>query len=93
MHLTLHPHDAALIISSGWGERHPLAGRLIFGKRLLPSGFVMVYAPRTEEQVGVLVEIVRAGAWWVGAVDLSKGNDGLSGVLARGGKGEVEAVI
>ena len=70
MHLTLHPHDAALVISSGWGERHPLAGRQIFGKRLLPSGFVMVYAPRTEEQVAVLMEIVRAAAWWVGGVDL-----------------------
>lgn len=86
MHLTLHPHDAALVISSGWGERHPLAGRQIFGKRLLPSGFVMVYAPRTEEQVAVLMEIVRAGAWWVGGVDLWKGKGvggGITGVVTR----------
>ena len=87
MHLTLHPHDAALVISSGWGERHPLAGRLIFGKRLLPSGFVMVYAPRTEEQVGVCVEIVKAGAWWVGGVRLGEAKGAGTGgnaVVTRG---------
>lgn len=46
MHLTLHPQDAALVISEGWGERHPLAGCPVLGigKRLLPEGFVMVYA-------------------------------------------------
>lgn len=73
MHLTLHPSDAALVIDQGWGERHPLAGRLIFGKRLLPSGFVMVYAPQDISQIGILVEIVRAGGWWVGGVKLGKG--------------------
>ncbi|KAI4240574.1 MAG: hypothetical protein L6R40_005062 [Gallowayella cf. fulva] len=73
MHLTLHPSDAALVISKGWGERHPLAGCLVFplGKRLLPEGFVMVYAPQDESQVGVLKEIVRAAGWWVGGVVLA----------------------
>lgn len=83
MHLTLHPSDAALVIAMGWGERHPLAGRLIFGRRLLPSGFVMVYAPQDETQVGILLEVVRAGGWWVGGVALRKGPRGL-GVLTRG---------
>lgn len=70
MHLTLHPLDAALVIGSGWGERHPLAGRRIHGVRLLPEGFVMVYAPPVEEEVGVLMDIVKAAGWWVGGVDL-----------------------
>ncbi|KAL9577088.1 MAG: hypothetical protein Q9212_006599, partial [Teloschistes hypoglaucus] len=62
MHLTLHPEDAALVISRGWGERHPLAGCPVLGigKRLLPEGFVMVYAPQDEKQIEVLHDIVRA---------------------------------
>lgn len=78
MHLTLHPSDAALVISQGWGERHPLAGCPVlgFGGRLLPDGFVMVYAPQEESQIGVLKEIVRAAGWWVGGVCLKSTSDG-----------------
>ena len=86
MHLTLHPHDAALVISHGWGERHPLAGCSMFGKTLLPAGFVMVYAPNDESQIGVIMEIVRAGAWWVGGVGLGEGGRRGVGVLTRGGE-------
>ena len=82
MHLTLHPSDAALVITHGWGERHPLAGRQLFGKRFLPPGFVMVYAPQDENQVGVLMEIVRAAGWWVGGIGLENGQRG-AGVLTR----------
>ena len=71
LHMTLHPIDAALVIAAGWGERHPLAGRYIHGKRLLPSGFIMVYAPCNEEDVDTILSIVKAGAWWVGGVDLA----------------------
>ena len=84
MHLTLHPHDAALVISHGWGERHPLAGRSIFGKTLLPAGFVMVYAPNDESQIGILMEIVRAAGWWVGGIGLGEGGRRGVGVLTRG---------
>ncbi|MCJ1281638.1 hypothetical protein MMC26_000959 [Xylographa opegraphella] len=62
MHLTLHPSDAALVISRGWGERHPLAGRGPW----VPKGFMMVYAPRTMEELDVLRCIIRASGWWVG---------------------------
>lgn len=71
MHLTLHPLDVSTVLSAGWGERHPLAGKHVHGKKLLPSGFVMVYAPRHESEVETVMEIVRAGAWWVGGVDLA----------------------
>ena len=30
----------------------------------------MVYAPREESDVPTITEIVKAGAWWVGGVDL-----------------------
>ena len=74
MHLTLHPLDVSFVISAGWGERHPLAGKYIHGTKLLPSGFVMVYAPRDESQIKTVMEIVKAAAWWVGGVDLAKAN-------------------
>jgi len=70
MHLTLHPSDAALVISNGWGERHPLAGRGPW----VPKGFTMVYAPRNENEVEVLVAIVKAAGWWVGGCRL-QGSD------------------
>jgi len=66
MHLTLHPSDAALVISNGWGERHPLAGRGPW----VPKGFTMVYAPRNHEEVEILTEVVRAAGWWVGGCKL-----------------------
>lgn len=83
MHLTLHPFDVALVITRGWGERHPLAGCPVLGKRLLPSGFVMVYAPQNETEVGVVTDIVRAGAWWVGGVGLGDGGVRGEGVEVR----------
>ncbi|KAI4179197.1 MAG: hypothetical protein L6R41_007986 [Letrouitia leprolyta] len=84
MHMTLHPLDAAMVISRGWGERHPLAGCPVLGigKRLLPEGFVMVYAPQDETQIGVVKDIVRAAGWWVGGVGLACKAEG-RGVTTR----------
>ena len=65
LHLTLHQSDAAAVMNAGWGERHPLAGRT------LPQGYIMVYAPRGEKELDVVMEIVRAGAWWVAGVELN----------------------
>jgi hypothetical protein len=70
MHMTLHPADARVVLEAGWGERHPLARGGWFEK-FVPEGFVMVYAPRGEEDVEVLVRIVQAGAWFV---NLGKGD-------------------
>ena len=74
MHITLHPLDVSTVLSAGWGERHPLAGKYVHGRQILPPGFVMVYAPRQASDVETVLEIVKAGAWWVGGVDLSKAN-------------------
>jgi len=65
MHVTLHPADAKLVIEKGWAQRHPLA-RGGWLSRFVPEGFMMVYAPRNEEEVEVVMRIVRAAAWWVG---------------------------
>ena len=69
LHLTLHPKDAGLVITHGWGERHPLAGR----GQWVPNGFVIVYAPRSSEEIAVVMEIIRAAGWWVGGRQLKSG--------------------
>ncbi|TID21505.1 hypothetical protein E6O75_ATG04900 [Venturia nashicola] len=78
MHLCIHPADAALVLSQAWGERHPLSkgGWL---ERFVPPGFVMVYAPRNEEEVEIIMRIVKAACWWVGNVDV----DGLGEAEGR----------
>lgn len=85
MHMTLHPADAKLILERGWGERHPLAkgGWLT---RFVPPTFLMVYAPRNEVELGVVVDIIRSAAWWVsGQVlrDEREGKETEMGVVCR----------
>ncbi|PLB43727.1 hypothetical protein P170DRAFT_430758 [Aspergillus steynii IBT 23096] len=72
LHLTLHPADVRVLVERGWGQRHPLAWeedgwarRWLCGRRFVPAGFVMVYAPRDEREVQVVMEVVRAAGWWV----------------------------
>ncbi|KIX06273.1 uncharacterized protein Z518_04248 [Rhinocladiella mackenziei CBS 650.93] len=60
-HVILAPKDAMQVIRSGWGQLHGLAGVSLFGRKVLPKPYVLLYAPRTEEEVGILIEIVRAG--------------------------------
>jgi len=64
LHMTLHPEDAKTVIEAGWGERHPLA-RGGWCSRFVPKNFVMIYAPRTTEEVAVVMEIIKAGIGWV----------------------------
>lgn len=35
------------------------------GRAIVPSGFVLVYAPRNESELDVVGRIVGAAAWWV----------------------------
>lgn len=89
MHLTLHPSDAALVISNGWGERHPLAGRGPW----VPNGFTMVYAPRNGNEVQILIEIVRAAGWWVGGcMLLARAERDLNGGSAFGATSALKEV-
>ncbi|KAF2263985.1 hypothetical protein CC78DRAFT_418107, partial [Lojkania enalia] len=69
LHLTLHPADVRTVIEKGWGERHPLAKGGWF-RRFVPREFVLVYAPRGEREVGVVMGIVAASVWWVSGVDV-----------------------
>jgi hypothetical protein len=54
LHVYVSPQDARLVIKRGWGQRFPVTW-------LAPPSWIMVYAPRTEEEVEVVREIVRAG--------------------------------
>jgi hypothetical protein len=73
MHLTLHPADVKLIIDKGWGERHPLARESWWWRvRFVPPGFVIIYSPRTTEELRCVIEIIRAAAWWVSGTEPRK---------------------
>lgn len=52
----LAPRDARLVIERGWGERFGLSGTV------MPSWYVMVYAPRSEAEMSVVEGILRAAA-------------------------------
>ena len=56
MHMILSATDAAAAMQMGWAQRHGLAG-LAAG---LPETYVMVYAPRDEQDLGVIEELLKA---------------------------------
>ena len=64
MHLTLHPADSRAVLEAGWGERHPLSRGGAF-ERFVPENFVMVYAPRDEEEIEMVVRLILAARWFV----------------------------
>jgi hypothetical protein len=55
LHMVLPPDVVDTVIENGWAERHPLAGR--YG---LPTNIVMVYGPRDDAELVVVVDLVRA---------------------------------
>jgi hypothetical protein len=55
LHMMLPPHLADEAIEAGWAEQHPVARR-----GLIPANAVMVYAPRDDEERGVVEQLVRA---------------------------------
>lgn len=54
LHLTLSPTDCKEVITKRWGERMTLAGTL------MPQEYLIVYTPRTKEEVAVVKDIVAA---------------------------------
>ena len=58
-HAILSAADASTVVERGWGEKHGLSGSRIAG---VPIQYVMVYAPRNEEEVKVVVRIAKAAA-------------------------------
>jgi hypothetical protein len=62
LHVWLSDPDARSVIEAGWGQRFPLT--------FVQRGWVMVYAPRTDAELEVVEEIVRAGIGWITGVTL-----------------------
>lgn len=59
-HITLSMADAEEVVRKGWGERHRLSG---LGP--LPWSYMLIYAPRDEEELEVWKGIVKAGLKFV----------------------------
>ena len=55
LHVVMQPDDAQTVISAGWGELHPLAGRPVLG---LPETYVFVYAPRDADDADRIEQII-----------------------------------
>lgn len=60
MHLCLTLRDAAAVMEAGWGELHLLAGQAMGPGAKVPRGLVLIYAPRTVEEVSTVVKILEA---------------------------------
>ncbi|EAW14005.1 uncharacterized protein ACLA_070370 [Aspergillus clavatus NRRL 1] len=78
VHVTLAPADCKKVIESGWGQRHALSGvsvprALTLGRKIaLPAEYVLIYAPRTEEEVAFVMEVIGA------SVKYMTGSDGVN---------------
>ena len=55
MHMVFGPSDAKTIIEAGWGECHPLAGKLN-----LPDTYLLIYPPRDEHELAVTARLLNA---------------------------------
>ena len=60
MHMCLTLKDAALVLQRGWGERHLLAGNSESVGFNVPSGLVLIYAPRTIEESNICMKFLYA---------------------------------
>ncbi|CAG8375909.1 unnamed protein product [Penicillium salamii] len=66
LHVVLAPADCIKVIESGWGQRHAFSGSLAMtflslGTRPdIPAEYVLIYAPRTEAEVEIVMQIVAA---------------------------------
>ncbi|KAL2424200.1 hypothetical protein ABEF95_004333 [Exophiala dermatitidis] len=66
VHVVLAPRDAARVIRAGWGQLHGLAG-----SKVIPKSYVFLYAPRTREELNVIMELVWAGVGYMTGTDLA----------------------
>ena len=68
MHMVLSPRDAVSAVRLGWAELHGLAGKAM----KLPATYVMVYAPRSSEDLVVIRSLLRAAiAYRTGAISMN----------------------
>jgi len=63
MHMIFSARDARMVIEAGWGECHPLAGRLN-----LPDTYILVYPPRDEGEIAVTARLLEAAVGHMAAL-------------------------
>ncbi|KAM0564168.1 hypothetical protein ACHAPJ_000377 [Fusarium lateritium] len=73
MHMCLHPQDIKEVLDKGWGQRHPLAWRSRFLKSPVSPDFVMVYAPRDDQELQITCSIIEAAIWYTVAEEVEIG--------------------
>jgi hypothetical protein len=64
MHMNLHPDDIKEVLEKGWGQRHPMAWRSGWIYTPVPTTFVMIYAPRDENDAKIAAKIIEAAIWY-----------------------------
>ncbi|EXJ91615.1 hypothetical protein A1O3_00163 [Capronia epimyces CBS 606.96] len=76
VHVILSPKDAAKVVRAGWGQLHSLAGVSVsvFGRKVVPKSYVLLYAPRDEHEVKVVMDIVRAAVAYMAGVEWDEVN-------------------
>ncbi|GAB1310883.1 hypothetical protein MFIFM68171_01093 [Madurella fahalii] len=60
-HVTMSLVDAEAAVKQGWAERHPLTGV----PKMLPWGYVLLYAPRDDVEYELWTKLVVAGCRFV----------------------------
>lgn len=70
MHAVLSPRDCKEIIEKGWGERMSLAGKL-----KMPAEYLMIYTPRSEEEVQIVRDILEAAIGFMTGATRPLGGD------------------
>ena len=65
LHASLDPALAKAAVSTGWATPHPWAAQ-----RESFAGFVMIYTPQTEEELAVVLRLVRASYAFVTGQDV-----------------------
>ncbi|GJJ07886.1 hypothetical protein Clacol_002092 [Clathrus columnatus] len=68
LHASLSPADASEVIRQGWGTFHTLSGRY----KDLPVTYVMLYAPRDNEEVQVVKKIIAAAVEYASGLDVTE---------------------
>ncbi|PHH72807.1 hypothetical protein CDD82_5794 [Ophiocordyceps australis] len=64
LHMCLHPDDIAEVLRKGWGQRHPLARKRWFPQMPVSPDFVMIYAPRNQQELEVTYRVIEAAIWY-----------------------------
>jgi hypothetical protein len=55
LHMVLPPHIVRQVVERGWGEQHPVARM-----GLIPATTLMVYGPRDDDELEVVLLLLRA---------------------------------